>query len=70
MGSLQGHHVTVRYRKCLLIPVNNDVWLIRPERSPMKFLPFRTSRCSLNDAKLLIDQLLADIEASVQQSAA
>jgi hypothetical protein len=33
----------------------NQSWLVRPERSPMQLLPFRTAVCSLEDAKSLVD---------------
>jgi len=59
MGSQLDHHGAVRYRGCLLLPGTNQSWLVRPERSPMKFLPFRTPSCSLTDLKALIDQRLA-----------
>ena len=32
----------VRYRGFVLIPQNDLTWLVRPERSPMSLLPFRT----------------------------
>ena len=34
---------------------SNNSWLVRPERSPMRLLPFRTPTCSLADVKALLD---------------
>jgi hypothetical protein len=45
----------VRYRGFVLIPQGDLTWLIRPERSPMKVLPFRAPASSLSDVKALVD---------------
>lgn len=45
----------VRYRGFVLIPQADLSWLIRPERSPLKVLPFRAPASSLSDVKALID---------------
>jgi hypothetical protein len=45
----------VRYRGFALIPQNDLTWLVRPERSPMQQLPFRTPASSVDDVKALID---------------
>ena len=45
----------VRYRGFVLIPQNDLSWLVRPERSPMTLLPFRTPASSVVDVKALID---------------
>ena len=45
----------VRYRGFVLIPQNDPTWLVRPERSPMSLLPFRTPASSVDDVKALID---------------
>ena len=45
----------VRYRGFVLIPQNDLTWLVRPERSPMRLLPFRTPASSVDDVKALID---------------
>jgi hypothetical protein len=45
----------VRYRGFVLIPQNDLTWLVRPERSPMSLLPFRTPASSVDDVKALID---------------
>ncbi|MEB3165453.1 MAG: hypothetical protein VKO65_02155 [Cyanobacteriota bacterium] len=45
----------VRYRGFVLIPQADLSWLVRPERSPMAVLPFRTPTSSLADVKALVD---------------
>ena len=45
----------VRYRGFVLIPQGDLSWLVRPERSPMAVLPFRTPTSSLADVKALVD---------------
>ena len=45
----------VRYRGFVLIPQSDLTWLVRPERSPMKLLPFRAPASSVHDVKALID---------------
>ncbi len=52
-----------RYRGFLLLQQENKTWLVRPERSPMRFLPFRTNICSLEQIKKIIDNRLADAKA-------
>jgi hypothetical protein len=46
---------SVRYRGFVLIPQSDLGWLVRPERSPMTVLPFRTPPISLSDVKALVD---------------
>jgi len=46
---------TIRYRGFVLIEQINGSWNVRPERSPMTVLPFRTPTCSLEDVKALVD---------------
>ena len=53
MGFPMSHEAVVRYRGYLLLPQTNQSWLVRPERSPMQLLPFRTPTCSLADVKAL-----------------
>ena len=55
MGFLGKPQFAVRYRGFILMQQPNQSWLVRPERSPMKLLPFRTTICSLEDAKSLVD---------------
>ncbi len=49
-----------RYRGFLLLKEGNKSWLIRPEKSPMDFLPFRTKSGSLAQVKELIDNRLEE----------
>ena len=56
------HREAVRYRGFLLLRQPNKSWLIRPERSPMQLLPFRTSVCSLTEAKKILDLKLSQLE--------
>ena len=49
----------VRYRGFVLIPQSDLTWLVRPERSPMTLLPFRTPASSVEDVKSLINWRLA-----------
>ena len=55
MGLLGEPQFAVRYRGFILLQQPNQSWLVRPERSPMQFLPFRTAICSIDDAKSLVD---------------
>ena len=55
MGLQEEHQYAVRYRGFVLLQQRNHSWLVRPERSPMKLLPFRTPTCSLEDVKALVD---------------
>ena len=59
-----GHLSVVRYRGFVLIPQRDLTWLVRPERSPMQILPFRTPASSLTDVKALIDWRLQRAMAS------
>ena len=45
----------VRYRGFVLIPQSDLTWVVRPERSPMRHLPFRAPASSVDDVKALID---------------
>ncbi|MEB3332428.1 MAG: hypothetical protein VKI83_08060 [Synechococcaceae cyanobacterium] len=49
------HRSVVRYRGFVLIPQPNLTWVVRPERSPMRVLPFRAPASSIDDVKALID---------------
>lgn len=60
MGFPMSQQAVVRYRGFLLLPQTNQSWLVRPERSPMRLLPFRTPSCSLADVKALLDGKLSE----------
>ncbi|MAR05853.1 MAG: hypothetical protein CL862_01950 [Cyanobium sp. NAT70] len=66
MGFLMNHRSAVRYRGYLLLPQSNRSWLVRPERSPMKLLPFRTPNCSLADVKSLLDWRLSQLNENIR----
>ncbi len=53
--------IPIRYRGFILLAQPNQSWLVRPERSPMLLLPFRTNRCSLEEVKRFLDLKLADL---------
>ncbi|NOL48319.1 hypothetical protein SynMITS9220_02971 [Synechococcus sp. MIT S9220] len=55
MGLTRDPQYAVRYRGFVLLQQRNNSWLVRPERSPMRLLPFRTPTCSLADVKALLD---------------
>ena len=55
MGLTRDPQYVVRYRGFVLLQQRNNSWLVRPERSPMRLLPFRTPTCSLADVKALLD---------------
>ena len=57
-----------RYKGFLLIKQENKSWLIRPEKSPLLLLPFRTDVCSLLEAKQLLDNRLSN-KAKVAEAA-
>lgn len=59
---MAGRFPSVRYRGFVLIPQADLSWLIRPERSPMRILPFRAPASSLTDVKALVDWRLAQHE--------
>ncbi len=68
MGSHTDHYRTFRYRGFILIEHPNQTWLVRPERSPMVLLPFRTQSCSLEKVKAILDLRLSEAQA-IQQAA-
>jgi hypothetical protein len=41
------------------MPQGDQGWLVRPERSPMTLLPFRTPALPLSEVKALLDRRLA-----------
>ena len=55
MGLTRDPQYAIRYRGFVLLQQRNNSWLVRPERSPMRLLPFRTPTCSLADVKALLD---------------
>ena len=59
------HEAVVRYRGYPLLPQTNQSWLVRPERSPMQLLPFRTPTCSLADVKALLDWRLSQERSEI-----
>ena len=65
MGFLMGQQAVVRYRGFILLPQKNQTWLVRPERSPMRHLPFRTPTCSVADVKALLDWRLSQEDAEI-----
>ena len=60
MGFQYNHNVVVRYQGFLLLQQPGQTWLIRPERSPMLLLPFRTHACTLAEAKKILIKKLAE----------
>ncbi|WP_392351801.1 hypothetical protein [Parasynechococcus sp.] len=58
MGFHPSQETAIRYRGFLLLQHANHSWLVRPERSPMAVLPFRTKPCSLADVKGQLDERL------------
>lgn len=65
MGFPMSREAVVRYRGYLLLPQINQSWLVRPERSPMQLLPFRTPTCSLADVKALLDWRLSQERSEI-----
>ena len=57
----QTRFAAIRYRGFLLLKQPNESWLVRPERSPMTILPFRTSIGSISEVKNLVDEKLNEI---------
>jgi hypothetical protein len=64
LGNHSSNLAVVRYRGFVLIPQQDLGWLVRPERSPMRVLPFRTPASSLSDVKALVDWRLQQPKAS------
>ena len=52
-------NIVIRYQGFLLIQQPNHTWLVRPERSPMLLLPFRTSNCTLAEVKEILARKLS-----------
>ncbi len=68
MGFQQDNSTTFRYRGFVLIEQPNQSWLVRPERSPMITLPFRTPFCSIEEAKAIVDMKLS-LQETLKQAA-
>ncbi len=66
MGSHSSHETAIRYRGFLLLRQPNQSWLVRPERSPMLLLPFRTPTCSITEVKKILDKRLIE-ESNINQ---
>lgn len=62
MRTSSSYKSVFRYRGFVLLPQSNLTWLVRPERSPMFLLPFRTPRCSLDEVKAILDHRLSSEE--------
>ncbi len=62
MGPFQNQNIIIRYRGFLLLEQPNKSWLVRPERSPLIVLPFRTPICSLAEVKSMVDLRLTQQE--------
>ena len=60
MGQFTNKSSVIRYRGFVILEQPEHKWLVRPERSPMMLLPFRTPSCSLADVKIMLDQRLSD----------
>ena len=65
MGMTQDPQFAIRYRGFVLLQQRNNSWLVRPERSPMRLLPFRTPTCSLADVKALLDWRLEQVKSLI-----
>ena len=65
MGIRQDPQYAIRYRGFIMLQQQNNSWLVRPERSPMQLLPFRTSTRSLADVKALVDRRLEQITSLI-----
>ena len=68
MGFQQNHYTAIRYKGFLLLQQPNQSWLVRPERSPMVLLPFRTPICSLQEVKNLLAIRLSE-QQNISQAA-
>ena len=58
IGSKLSSESIFRYRGFLFIQHSNESWLVRPERSPMRLLPFRSKKCSSKEIKAILDSRL------------
>jgi hypothetical protein len=58
--------LTIRYQGFVLLEQIDDSWIVRPERSPITVMPFRTPTCSLEDVKALVDWKLSQEQSLIQ----
>ena len=70
MGAKIVFRTAIRYKGFVLLEQPNKSWLVRPERSPMLLLPFRTPICTLSEVKAILDQKLACKEKVIEANAA
>jgi len=66
MGFQIEQKTTIHYRGFILLEQHNHSWLVRPKRSPMLLLPFRTGVCSLLEVKEILDRKLSENETLIQ----
>jgi len=48
-------NIAIHYKGFLFLKQPNKSWLVRPKKSPMILLPFRTHICSITEAKKILD---------------
>jgi len=58
--------LTIRYQGFVLLEQIDHSWIVRPERSPITVMPFRTPTCSLEDVKALVDWKLSQEQSLIQ----
>ena len=66
MGYQSEQRTAISYRGFLLLEQHNKSWLVRPKRSPMVLLPFRTDICSLLEVKEILDRRLDENKEIIQ----
>ena len=66
MGCFSEKMTAIRYKGFILLEEENKSWLVRPERSPMYLLPFRTPICSLKEVKKILDYKLSEINHDIR----
>ncbi len=68
MGAINDNNIVFHHRGFLLLKQPNQTWLVRPKKSPMSLLPFRTSNCSLEEVKRILERKLSEDE-NINQAA-
>lgn len=58
--------LTIRYRGFVLLEQTDHSWMVRPERSPITVMPFRTPTCSLEDVKALVNWKLSQEQSLIK----